>query len=142
MSAQKIKRTRMHVSFYQQQPSQEQHYFRTICANGDISTPRMNWKPPSSTPFSQQQYQSGAKSAGQEKNLDIFKTIFPLMIFYFFNFIIAGRSAQLGISPPPEGMGNWQHHCPVANNITKKAEKGCGKKPCPPHFLPHDLSRL
>jgi len=58
-------------------------HLRTINATGDISTPRMNWKPPSSKPFSQQQHQSGAKSAGQEKNLYIFKTIFLLMIFIF-----------------------------------------------------------
>jgi hypothetical protein len=52
-------------------------HLRTIHATGDISAPRMNWKPQSSMPFSQQQHQSGAKSAGQENNLYIFKTIFP-----------------------------------------------------------------
>jgi hypothetical protein len=102
----------MHVSFYQQQPSQKHHYFtasfvlfihlRTICATGDISTPRMNWKPPSSTPFSQQQYQSGAKSAGQEKKSLYFYDHFRIMIYDFINYIVAGQSAQLGISPPPE----------------------------------------
>jgi hypothetical protein len=37
-------------------------------------------------------------------------------------------------------MGSRQHHCPVANNITKKAEKGQGMKPCPPHVLAHFLT--
>jgi hypothetical protein len=37
-------------------------------------------------------------------------------------------------------MGSRQRHRPVANNITKKAVKGRGKNPCPPHFLPHYLT--
>ena len=87
---QKIKRTRMHVSFYQQQPSQEHHYFAAS--------------------------------------------------FVLFNYFTSGPSAPLGISPPPEWMRSWWHHRPVANNITKKVVKGCGKNPCPPHFLPHYLT--
>jgi len=72
----------MHVSFYEQQPSQEHQYIaakfvigtfqlfhlRAIRVIGDISTPRMNWKPQSSTPSCQQQYQLGAKITGREKN--------------------------------------------------------------------------
>jgi len=37
-------------------------------------------------------------------------------------------------------MGIQLHHCPVVNNITKKAKKRQGTKPCPPHFLPHYLT--
>jgi hypothetical protein len=37
-------------------------------------------------------------------------------------------------------MGSQRHHRPVANNITKKAKKGQGTKPCPPYFLPHYLT--
>jgi hypothetical protein len=37
-------------------------------------------------------------------------------------------------------MGRWQHHCPVANNITKKSIKGQGTKPHALHFLPHYLT--
>ena len=48
------------------------------------------------------------------------------MNFNFFNFIIAERSAQLGISPSPEWMGSRWHHCPVVNTNTKKAVKGQG----------------
>jgi hypothetical protein len=41
---------------------------------------------------------------GKVKNhtLHIFYPIISLTNFYFFNYIVAGRSAQLGISPPPE----------------------------------------
>ena len=60
--------------------------------------------------------------------------------FVLFNYFTSGPSAPLGISPPPEWMGSWQHHCTVANNITKEAVKGRGKKPCHPHFLPHYLT--
>ena len=80
------------------------------------------------------------KGHGKNHALHVFYPIFQLTIFYFFNFIIAGWSAQLGISQPPEWMGSQHHHCPVANNITKKAEKGHGKKPCHPYFLPHFLT--
>ena len=61
------------------------------------------------------------------------------MNFYFFNFIVAGRSAHLGIPPPPEWMGSRWHHHPVANNIIKKVVKGQGTKPCHPPFLHHFL---
>ena len=37
---------------------------------------------------------------------------------YYFNFIVAGRSTQVGISLPTEWMESQQHLCPVANNIT------------------------
>jgi hypothetical protein len=62
------------------------------------------------------------------------------MIYDFINYIVAGQSAQLGISPPPEWMGSQRHHCPVANNITKEGGKGQGKKPRPLHFPPDFLT--
>jgi hypothetical protein len=105
----------MHVSFYQQQPSQEHHCFaasfligtfqlfhlRAIRATGDISIPGMNWKPPSSMPFSQQQYQSGAKSAGQENNSLYFEDHFILKTIFLLKIII------VSISSLQDGPRNW-----------------------------------
>ena len=59
-------------------------HLRTIHTTGDISTPIMNWKPPSSTPFSQQHYQSLAKSARQETLYLNFYDHFPTYDFVFF----------------------------------------------------------
>ena len=74
--------------------------------------------------------------------LHIYYIIISQTNFYFFNYIVAGRSEQLGISPPPEWMGSRRQHRPVPNNITNKEVKGRGKKPCPPHFLHHYLTNI
>jgi hypothetical protein len=60
-------------------------HLRTIHTTGDISTPIMNWKPPSSTPFSQQHYQSLAKSARQETLYLNFYDHFPTYDFFIFS---------------------------------------------------------
>jgi hypothetical protein len=75
-----------------------------------------------------------------KKIIFIFLRPFPPMIFDFFSFIVAGWSTLLGTSLPLEWMVSQLHHCPVINNITKKAVKEQGTKPCPPHFPSHFLT--
>jgi hypothetical protein len=70
----------------------------------------MNGKPPSSTPFSQQQHQSGANSVGQEKNLYIFQIIFPLRIFYFSITSLQGGAHNWGYLHP-------QNECEASDTI-------------------------
>jgi hypothetical protein len=141
------------------------HHCRVVCTMGDVSTPRINEKPATPSPYCHQHYQEGGKRRGKKSRpphilphfshkrnltfsisslqggphnwgylhpqneweagntialfpttlprrqnkgkvrnhaIHIFFPIFSLTNFYFSNFIIAVRSAQLGISPPPE----------------------------------------
>jgi hypothetical protein len=116
------------------------HHCRAVHTIGDISTPRMNGKLVTPLPCCQQHYKEGGKWASTKPCPPHFLPHYLTNEFLFFNYIIAGWSTQLGRSPPPEWMGIRRHHHPVANNITKKTVKGHGKKPCPPHFLPHYLT--
>jgi hypothetical protein len=139
----------MHVSFYQQQLSHEHHYFAasfvlfnhfTLGPSKPLGiSPHLEWirSHRHQCFLANNNTNQELKVQGKKKIPCIFKSIFLLMIFYFFNFTAAGRSAQLGMSPPPEWMESRWHHRPVANNNTKKAEKGQGTKPCPQHFQPH-----
>jgi hypothetical protein len=72
------------------------HHHRTVLANGDISTPSMNFKPPSSMPCHWQHYWSKVNSTGEEKIFLFFTTIIWLLIFYCFNDIITGQPMQWG----------------------------------------------
>jgi hypothetical protein len=60
--------------------------------------------------------------------------------FLLFQLLHCREVHTIGDVSTPRMNGKVAHLCPVANNITKKAVKRQGMKPCPSHFLPHYLT--